>query len=133
MSKDLPSPSLKSIKPGILLLEPLSRRGYGPGVIVFCPETQYSSLEDKITVKDNVPSTFMKWAEEGYTVVEITEAAFAAHGAKDALDTAVEVLRSCDKCTPQETFGIVGKYEKHDKKIKIISKPHDSIRTPALE
>ncbi|OKL56270.1 hypothetical protein UA08_08488 [Talaromyces atroroseus] len=65
----------------------------------------YAPSKDKTTAKDNVLSTLMKWAEEGYTVVEITESAFSA-SAKEVIDIAVEALRSCDKCKPQETFGV---------------------------
>ncbi|KAK3182202.1 hypothetical protein K4F52_006571 [Lecanicillium sp. MT-2017a] len=54
---------------GILLLQPLSRRGSGPGLILVTENS-----ENILKIADGVPSVFMKWAEEGYAVVQISVA-----------------------------------------------------------
>lgn len=97
----LPTPHLTEIAPGLSLLQPLSRRGYGPGLIIVVPDSEISNL----TIKDGVPSPLIKWAEESYTVVEIQEKALAS---KDVLKTAAEWVQKSDKCEPREGVGLIG-------------------------
>jgi carboxymethylenebutenolidase len=50
------------------LVKPLTRRGYGPGMIILVPDDQ---RESPIEIENGIPSLRMKWAEEGYCVVEV--------------------------------------------------------------
>lgn len=100
----LPSPELSEVMPGVSLLRPLSRRGTGPGIIVL---TQ--NYEDSLAINDGVPSPLVKWAEEGYTVVEIQTRALRT-GAGHIIKAALEALRDCDKCEPKDKVGLVGQY-----------------------
>lgn len=103
----LPSVNLKELKPGVSLLLPLTRRGYGPGLIVLTTDTS-----DPLAIKDGVPSHLVKWAEEGYAVVGIEERAFAASGDVSTLllTLAVDALAKCDKCEPKGIIGLVGTF-----------------------
>lgn len=97
----LPSPNLSELKPGVSFLLPLTRRGYGPGLIVLTANT-----DDPLAIKDGVPSHLVKWAEEGYAVVGIEERAFAL-GASTLLTLAVDALAKCEKCEPKGIIGLV--------------------------
>lgn len=98
----LPSPELTEVKPGVALLKPLSRRGTGPGIIILTCD-----YEDSLAIKSGVPSPLIKWAEEGYTVVEIQSRALGG-GQDDVLKLAFQLLTDCDKCEPKDKVGLVG-------------------------
>lgn len=98
----LPSPELTEVMPGVSLLRPLSRRGTGPGMIILT-----SDYDDPLAIKDGVPSPLVKWAEEGYAVVEIQARALGA-GQGNLIKSAVETLNKCDKCEPKDKVGLVG-------------------------
>lgn len=66
----LPTTNLTDLEQGISLLQPLSRRGYGPGLVILVPDSEKS-----MSIIDRLPSQLIKWAEERYTVVEIQERA----------------------------------------------------------
>lgn len=102
--KPLPQPHLKHLEDGLSLLPPLSRRGNGPGLIILVPDY---NTEHQLVVKDGVPSQLLKWAEEGFAVVEIQARALSAN--KDCLSLAITTLDGCDKCDSTEKIGLVGK------------------------
>lgn len=97
----LPQLQPKDIQPGVSLLAPLSRRGHGPALIILTPNSA-----DQLSIKEGVPSASIKWAEEGFTVVEIQAAALAAGTA--VLEAAIGALKECDKCDGTEKIGLVG-------------------------
>ncbi|KAJ4395877.1 hypothetical protein N0V93_000091 [Gnomoniopsis smithogilvyi] len=97
----LPSPQLTEVKPGVALLPPLSRRGTGPGIIILTCD-----YEDSLAIKDGVPSPMIKWAEEGYTVVEIQSRALSG-ATEDVLSLALHTLTTCEKCEPKDKVGLV--------------------------
>lgn len=99
----LPSQELTVIAPGVSLLQPLSRRGTGPGVIILTPD-----FEDSLAIKDGVPAPLLKWAEEGYTVVEIQASALLTGKEQDLIKSAIEAFDSCEKCEPKGNIGLVG-------------------------
>lgn len=101
----LPQPQLKQIGTGLSLLPPLSRKGKGPGIIVLVPEIDNSSTATNLSIVDGVPSSLIKWAEEGYTVVEIRKQAWS--NGKTPLLEAVSQLAQCDACQPKDVVGIV--------------------------
>ncbi|KAF0642663.1 hypothetical protein FPSE5266_05572 [Fusarium pseudograminearum] len=88
----LPTPQLKAVRPGVSLLPPLSRRGHGPGLVVLTPTSG-----DLLKIEDGVPSVLIKWAEEGYTVVQIDASALEDGDSKDVLREALETMHQCDK------------------------------------
>lgn len=101
--KPLPTPQLKAVRPGVSLLPPLSRRGHGPGLVVLAP-----SSGDLLKIEDGVPSVLIKWAEEGYTVVQIDASAFKEGDSKDVLREALETMQQCDKYD-EGNIGLVSK------------------------
>jgi carboxymethylenebutenolidase len=101
------TPHLLRIKPGVRLLEPLSRKGIGPGLIILVPDVAGAHADDDVFMQKGVPSSLMKWAEESYTVVEIRPD--AAKSNENVLHVAVQALAECDKCEPRDAIGLLGK------------------------
>lgn len=102
-----PPAALPELRPqefgaGLRLLPPLSRLGYGPGMILLVADSETS-----LTIENGVPGSLVKWAEEGFTVVEIQAKALAND---DALKKAIEALKGCTECSPKDKMGIVGEY-----------------------
>uniref|UniRef100_A0A093ULB5 Carboxymethylenebutenolidase n=1 Tax=Talaromyces marneffei PM1 TaxID=1077442 RepID=A0A093ULB5_TALMA len=95
----LPVPRCTAISPGVSLLQPLSRRGTGPGMIIVVPDSTQSNL----SIIEGVPSPLIKWAEESYTVVEIQESAISS----DIIQRAIKALFESESCVPKEKVGIV--------------------------
>ncbi|KAF4968675.1 hypothetical protein FSARC_3961 [Fusarium sarcochroum] len=96
----LPKPRLDEVQSGISILAPLSRRGHGPGLIILVPDST-----PQLTITEGVPSLILKWAEEGYTVVEIQASALTA-GA-DAVASALDALKSHDRCDSHHAVGLI--------------------------
>ena len=60
-------------------------------------------------VDGNVPSPLMKWAEEGYAVVQLDERAFRdASSSEVVVREAAGLLDACAKCEPKGKIGLVG-------------------------
>lgn len=97
----LPSINLTRLGPGISFLLPLSRRGHGPGLILLVPNTDHS-----LDIIDGVPSPLIKWAEEGYSVVEVQEQALAG-GGHDAFTIALDALVASKDCDNGK-IGLIG-------------------------
>ncbi|KAL1897022.1 hypothetical protein Sste5346_004226 [Sporothrix stenoceras] len=97
----LPTPQLTELQTGLSLLQPLSRRGTGPGLIVVCPETA-----DPLAIVDGVPWPLVKWAEESYTVVQVQPKALDS-GAETVFKDALAALFECEDCSPKRKVGIV--------------------------
>ncbi|KAH8703038.1 hypothetical protein BGW36DRAFT_422619 [Talaromyces proteolyticus] len=97
----LPCVQMTQLALGFSLLLPLTHRGYGPGLILLS-----SDSDEPCVIIDGVPSPLAKWAEEGYTVVEIQERALTDIG-PSVLISAVEALRSCNKCNDSGKIGLV--------------------------
>jgi carboxymethylenebutenolidase len=102
MAKSLPEPRLTELSPGLTLLRPLTHRGEGPGLIVLSCE----NTSDVLAIDDGVPSLSMKWAEEGYTVVEIRREAWL--DGQNPMVIALGQLLQCDQCSPKDQVGLAG-------------------------
>ncbi|OAQ65406.2 lea domain-containing protein [Pochonia chlamydosporia 170] len=98
----LPSPKLAELDSGIHILNPLSRRGDGPGIILLTLD-----YADQLTITNGVPSPIMKWAEEGYVVVEVQQSALERDCGK-AIAVAIKAIAAHDKCNSSKV-GLVGK------------------------
>ncbi len=97
----LPFPELKVLQPGLSLLAPLSRLGKGPGLILL---TTPDSTDESVTISEKAPSPLLKWAEEGYTVIQIPEKVLDVMSMSDALAQALVALERC----PQLQLGKIG-------------------------
>ncbi|KAF4959179.1 hypothetical protein FGADI_1867 [Fusarium gaditjirri] len=100
----LPATRLRNPTASLTILEPLSRRGLGPGLIILVPETG-KATSDTLRIDGCVPSPLMKWAEEGYTVAEITEAGFANPDL--AVSQALKELEAVKSTEPKNVVGII--------------------------
>jgi carboxymethylenebutenolidase len=67
-----------------------------------------STSEDPLKIEDGVPSVLIKWAEEGYTVVQIDASAFENRDSGDVVREAVKTMHQCDKFD-EGKIGLVGK------------------------
>ena len=88
-------------RPNSFLLSPLTRRGFGPGMIIVLPD----GLSGQLIGDNSAPPPSIKWAEEGYTVIQICESALSQ---ETVLCQAVEELAHHDKCTPTDNIGLIG-------------------------
>jgi carboxymethylenebutenolidase len=102
----LPSAKLQVLKPGVSLQPPLTRLGSGPGLILFTTDDIY---DEKLEQRDDAPTAVLKWAEEGYTVVQISAAAVGKSNIEDLLTEAVKAIEKCDACQPKDKVGVVCK------------------------
>lgn len=96
----LPETVVKELQPGVTLVHPLSRRGYGPGLILLSPDT-----DDILAIREGVPSLTIKWAEEGYTVVSIQENALSSD-VNSLLKSVADAFSTCEKCEPKNKIGL---------------------------
>lgn len=99
----LPSAPLQRVSDTISLQPPLSRRGYGPGLIVLLPEHVEPSSRPK---KPLDPEPVQKWAEEGLAVVGVTVTDKTIASLDQALHMAVEVLNKHQK-SQDEKLGLI--------------------------
>ncbi|CEN59628.1 hypothetical protein ASPCAL02073 [Aspergillus calidoustus] len=99
----LPEPNLTKPSEGLSLLQPLSRLGTGPGMIILTPNFP---AETHLTIEDGVPSPLIKWAEESYTTVQIEEHALDTN-AHDAIHNAVAAINGSSACEPKGSIGLV--------------------------
>ncbi|KAJ7087247.1 NTF2-like protein [Mycena belliarum] len=101
---DLPSAPLIILADGIALQRPLTRRGTGPGLIVFLPPD--SALKLSTEPGDNRPVDpipVQKFAEEGFAVVGIT----TGYGSvQNTLKTAVDALLDLKELDIHNKFAV---------------------------
>ncbi|KAF2682617.1 hypothetical protein K458DRAFT_306646 [Lentithecium fluviatile CBS 122367] len=100
-------PQPQSISPHLTLQPPLSRRGHGPGLILVVDH--YAALS--ASEKSLDPPPLVKWAEEGFAVVQVMVPGKVgdgegADGGEFPLERAVEVLRECEGCDFKEGGGV---------------------------
>ncbi|KAF8803751.1 hypothetical protein BYT27DRAFT_7195092 [Phlegmacium glaucopus] len=102
----LPNAALIQISPNIVLQPPLSRRGTGPGIIIFLPDPANIVLADQSAGKPLDPDPITKWAEEGFAVVAITgsdEVLLVA----EALKRALEALQALKQVDIKQKFAVI--------------------------
>ncbi|CAG9955611.1 unnamed protein product [Clonostachys rosea f. rosea IK726] len=100
----LPKTSLQPLASGITVVHPLTRRGKGPGLIVIVSQSGITG-QSSLAIENGVPCPVMKWAEEGFTTVEITAAAL--DHATNALDIALDGLRNSHTIDSKGLVGLV--------------------------
>jgi carboxymethylenebutenolidase len=98
----LPQAKPQSVAEGVTLLPPLSRLGQGPGLVILHPDS-----DKHLEIIEGVPSALVKWAEEGYAVVEIQTRAFKGD-AGEVLGKALQALRGCEGFVKHSKIGVIG-------------------------
>lgn len=61
---------------------------------------------DNLKIENGVPSALIKWAEEGYTVIEL-QSSVTGQGFAQAYEDATRQLFDCTACQPKNVVGIV--------------------------
>lgn len=108
----LPTADLVKVDDHISLLPPLSRRGHGPGLILILPQDTPSYAEGGVVCENGIPPPLLKWAEEGFAVVEIREGAFTTTAAvQEVFAEATAALESCEPCSDEDGIGLIGKFK----------------------
>jgi carboxymethylenebutenolidase len=102
----IPSAPLVTLGPDIVLQPPLSRRGHGPGLIIFLPSIEYQSEVDSRVRKPLDPAPVQKWAEEGFAVIGITGGSDSI--VESTLNLAVTTLVNLDEVDIKDKLGVLG-------------------------
>ena len=100
----LPSAKLEALRPGLSLQPPLTRRAHGPGLILL---TTAETYDEHVMQRDDAPTAVLKWAEEGYTVVQIAGVAVKPLEFGAVLIEALDLLERCDACQPKGGVGLI--------------------------
>jgi carboxymethylenebutenolidase len=103
----LPSSPPIELNRDILIQPPLTRRGIGPGLIIFLPDP--SKLGPSTEVD---PEPVMKWAEEGFAVAGVTVSGSDPDFSL-ILRQCCDALSALDQINNKETFGVLSKHEIH--------------------
>ncbi|RDB20497.1 hypothetical protein Hypma_012461 [Hypsizygus marmoreus] len=101
----LPSAPLVVLSGTEVVQPPLTRRGTGPGVILFLPPPDRLTFKTK-GAKPLDPEPVQKWAEEGFAVVGVTPGS-SAWSVGDSLKRDVEALLALDTLDTRDKFGVV--------------------------
>ena len=100
----LPSAKLQIIGPGLSLQPPLTRLGTGPGLILLTTPKIY---DEQVAQRDDAPTAVLKWAEEGYTVFQVSAEAVGSLGLDTVFEEALHAFRHCETCQPKDKVGVV--------------------------
>lgn len=105
----LPSAKPVALAANITLQPPLSRRGHGPGLVIFVPDT-YSTENKGRDSKTLDPPPIQKWAEEGFAVVEVkTGGLDDSSRITAAWELSFKALTTLPECESDYKIGVVGK------------------------
>lgn len=105
--KQVPLPSANPIhlNANVVLQPPLSRRGKGPGILIFMPSGYKGRDTNDFKTLD--PEPLQKWAEEGFATVQVkVESDY--QGFEDACDKGVEALKFLPECTVGGKLAAIG-------------------------
>lgn len=103
----LPSAPKITISNNAVFQPPLTRRGTGPGIIIFLPP----STDVKLRIphdKGLDPEPIQKWAEEGFAVVGVTPPPSSWSIVEEALKRGVDVLLSAEELDIKDKFAVIG-------------------------
>lgn len=99
----LPSAALERVADHIVLQPPLSRRGTGPGIVVFLP------LQDPLDIATHTtldPEPVLKWAEEGFAVAAVTISDDI--DIMESINKSISALKAHTNVDVKDNFGIIG-------------------------
>ena len=94
--------------PYIELQPPLSRRGHGPGVLVFLAPHPPDGTRKAETLD---PEPVMKWAEEGYAVVGVRTESHSREEVDKAFEVGIKALMDCNECTKKDKLAVMGEFQ----------------------
>ena len=113
-ASDLSSPEPFSpvfLAANVKLQRPLSRRGKGPGLLIFLPDQGHRPPASKKILD---PAPLQKWAEEGFAVAEVTIGGTAPFPTRDVLNVqdacerSTAALNALPECTSDGEVGVIG-------------------------
>ncbi|KAL1681289.1 hypothetical protein EV122DRAFT_205851 [Schizophyllum commune] len=112
----LPSAPRVTLSANASIQPPLTRRGTGPGMIMFLPspdkyQAKGDSAAEGISVQKSLdPEPVQKWAEEGFAVVGVVEptAPNAEWDVPKALAEGLTALRTLPELDTQDKFAVLG-------------------------
>ncbi|PPQ65938.1 hypothetical protein CVT26_010700 [Gymnopilus dilepis] len=104
----LPSAPLIRVSAEIVVQPPLSRRGTGPGIVLYLPGHVNLSTKE---IRPLDPEPLAKWAEEGYAVAAVTLSEKLDIG--ESLKQSVDALEGLDKVDTKDKFAVIVYYSKH--------------------
>ena len=99
----LPSAPLIRVSAEIVVQPPLSRRGTGPGIVLYLPGHVNLSTKE---IRPLDPEPLAKWAEEGYAVAAVTLSEKLDIG--ESLKQSVDALEGLDKVDTKDKFAVIG-------------------------
>ena len=99
----LPNAPTVELDHGLILQPPLSRCGYGPGLIILRPN-RLADCQDRNDSLD--PEPLIKWAEESYMAVQIT--VNAQSHTSELVEAGINIFLSRDECQPKDKFALLG-------------------------
>ena len=102
-SSYLPNAQTVNLEHGLILQPPLSRCGYGPGLIILRPN-KLADCQDRNDSLD--PEPLIKWAEESYTAVQVT--VDEQSHTSELVEVGINILLSRDECQPKDKFALLG-------------------------
>ena len=104
----LPNAPVRHISERLSVQPPLSRRGNGPGVLVFLPGPS-EEITPSNGQKPLDPAPIQKWAEEGFAVAFLNNS--RNHSAADLLTEAVNAFIDLGELLDtKDKFGIIGEF-----------------------
>ena len=104
----LPSALARQVSQNVRIQAPLSRRGFGPALILIVP----GRLDLRGSSEFLDPPPLQKWAEEGFVVAQLTLPEIGitfSPTLEHSLTQSIEALLSMKECEPGK-IGVVGKY-----------------------
>ena len=99
----LPSAKPATISSNIVVQAPLTRRGYGPGLLLLVP----TGLDLSGSEKTLDPPPLQKWAEEGFAVAQITLGEGEGKKFQIYLQEATNALSKLKECESVDKIGLI--------------------------
>ncbi|KAJ5438130.1 uncharacterized protein N7458_009128 [Penicillium daleae] len=98
-------PNAKPVKltHNLTIHAPLSRQGHGPGIIIIRADTTASEKNERATLD---PEPLQKWAEESYTVAQVTVSS-DHRTVKEELRQAIDALGEHENCDKKTGYGVI--------------------------
>lgn len=102
----MPLPNAQPVKlaPNLTIHAPLSRKGYGPGVLIVRSSV---SSDQRNAEKTLDPEPLQKWAEEGFVSVEV-EVSEDLQSMQEIFHQALSALETHEKCDKKSRYGLIG-------------------------
>ncbi|KAK4547327.1 hypothetical protein LTR36_000983 [Oleoguttula mirabilis] len=98
----LPSARAFAVSDTITIQPPLTRRGHGPALIILVP----AHLDLGSSAKTLDPPPLQKWAEEGYTVVQL-KVSDDVSSLKDDIQRALKACSDLTECDTTDSVGLI--------------------------